>query len=171
MVRRETIDRINQLHRAFAALNLGSGFAGLAFRETAPIGLNVVLMTVLLVMLRAKFWFDDEAYFEDVANGKLPGGIAFAIGVILAVGSWIAWTFAGFYIKDIELVSILMVHCLCPLYILDPSLRWPLVAHMLSRYRGCSSMSSMASALPSSSRGRDRGTRSTVTWRDTPRQS
>jgi len=102
------MERINQLHRALAALNLGSGFAGLAIGST-PIGLNVILMTVLLLILRAKFWFDDEAYFEDVAAGKLPRGFSFAVGVIIAVGSWIVWTFAGFYIKDIEIASLLMV--------------------------------------------------------------
>lgn len=102
------MERLHQIHRAFAALNLGAGFAGLAFRDT-PIDLNIILLAVLFVMLRAKFWYDDEAYLEDVGRGVLPGGLPFGFGMFLAVASWIAWAFAGFYIKDLGLCALLMV--------------------------------------------------------------
>lgn len=101
------IERVHHIHRAFAAINIGAVFGGLAF-GSAPIDLNIILLTVLLIMLRAKFWFDDEAYLGDVAKGLLPGGLSFAFGMLLAVASWIAWAFAGFYIKTIELCALLM---------------------------------------------------------------
>jgi hypothetical protein len=102
------IQRIHQLHRAFAGLNIGAAFAGLAF-GTAPIDLNIILLAVLFMLLRAKFWLDDEAYLDDVGRGELPGGLPFGFGMFLAVASWIAWGFAGFYIKDLELCGLLMV--------------------------------------------------------------
>jgi len=102
------IERHHQIHRAFAAINLGMVFAGLAFRDT-PIDLNVILLAVLFIMIRAKFWFDDEAYLEDVGSGKLPGGLSFSFGMLLAVLSWIAWCFAGFYIKDVETSALILV--------------------------------------------------------------
>jgi len=104
----KNVERHHQVHRAFAALNLGAAFAGLAFRDT-PIELNIILLAVLFLMIRVKFWFDDEAYLEDVGQGALPGGLPFGFGMLLAVISWILWTFAGFYIKDVELFSLLMV--------------------------------------------------------------
>jgi hypothetical protein len=102
------VERYHQIHRAFAAMNIGSAFAGLAFRDTG-IELNTILLAVLFVMIRAKFWFDDEAYLEDVGHDALPGGLPFSFGMLLAVASWILWAFAGFYIKDIELCSLLML--------------------------------------------------------------
>ena len=102
------VERHHQIHRAFAALNIGAAFAGLAFRDTA-IDLNIILLSVLFVLLRAKFWFDDEAYLEDVGRDILPGGLPFGFGMLLAVISWILWAFAGFFIKDVELCSLLMV--------------------------------------------------------------
>lgn len=104
----QDIQRIQQVHRAFAALNIGAAFAGLSF-GTAPIDLNIILLTVLFMLLRAKFWFDDEAYLDDVGRGELPEGLPFSFGMLLAVMSWIAWGFAGFYIKDLELFGLLMV--------------------------------------------------------------
>ncbi|HEV7746733.1 MAG TPA: hypothetical protein VGO56_17180, partial [Pyrinomonadaceae bacterium] len=85
-----------------------AGFGGLAFGP-APIDLNVILMTVLLLALRAKFWVDDEAYFEDVKTKKLPGGLPFWFGIGFAFGSWIVWCFASLYVKNIERAGILMV--------------------------------------------------------------
>jgi hypothetical protein len=102
------VERYHQIHRAFAALNIGAAFAGLTFRDTA-IELNIILLAVLFVMIRAKFWFDDEAYLEDVGREVHPGGLPFGFGMLLAVISWILWAFAGFYIKDIELCALLMV--------------------------------------------------------------
>lgn len=103
------VERINQLHRGFAALHLAGIFTGLAFRENIPIDLNVILLSILLISIRTKFWFDDEAYFEDVETGVRPGGLSFGFGVILAIISWIVWGFAALYIKEIEFVAILMV--------------------------------------------------------------
>jgi hypothetical protein len=102
------VERFHQVNRAFAALNIGSVFAGIAFKETA-IDLNVLLLTVILIMMRVKFWLDDEAYLEDVDRGVHEGGLSFGVGIFLAISSWIAWAFAGLFIKDIELCSSLML--------------------------------------------------------------
>jgi hypothetical protein len=102
------VERYHQVHRGFAALNVGSVFAGLAYRDTA-IDLNIILLAALFVLIRAKFWLDDESYLEDVGRGLLPGGLPFAFGLFLALISWLLWAFAGFFIKDVELCSLLMV--------------------------------------------------------------
>jgi hypothetical protein len=103
------VERHHQIHRGFATLHLAMVFAGLTFRDNPPIDLNIILLAVLFLMIRAKFWFDDEAYLEDVASGKHPGGLAFSFGMLLAFLSWIAWCFAGLYIKDIETSSLIFV--------------------------------------------------------------
>jgi hypothetical protein len=102
------MERLHQIHRAFAGGNLLAAFGGLAYKET-PIDLSVILLVVFLILLRAKFWYEDEAYLEDVAKGTLPGGLPFAFGMFMAVLSWIAWAFAGFFVKDIELCSKIML--------------------------------------------------------------
>jgi hypothetical protein len=85
-----------------------AGFGGLAFRD-ARVDLNVALLTVLLLILRAKFWVDDEAYFEDVRKHKLPNGPSFWVRVVFACTSWIAWCFASLYVKDLESAAVLTV--------------------------------------------------------------
>lgn len=102
------IERVHQIHRAFAALNIGAVFAGMAFGNAA-IDLNIILFSVLFILVRLKFWFDDEAYLDGVAKGDLAGGLPFGVGMCLAVASWIGWAFAGFYIKDVELCGLLVV--------------------------------------------------------------
>lgn len=67
-----------------------------------------------MMALRIKFWVDDEAYFEDVEKGKLEGGVPFYFGFLLGILSWVIWLFAGFYIKDIELSSLIMAATLTP---------------------------------------------------------
>lgn len=100
--------RLSELHQTIAGGTVLAGFGGLAFGD-APIDLNVILLTLLLLLLRAKFWIDDDAYFEDVSAGKLPAGLSFWIGVGFAFASWIAWCFASLYVKNVEWASILMV--------------------------------------------------------------
>jgi len=102
------MNRFEQIHRCFATLNIATVLAGLAYGP-APITLNVILLTVLMILIRAKFWLDDEAYLEDVKAQKLPGGLPFSFGVFIAVISWIVWLFAALFIKNIELSSLLML--------------------------------------------------------------
>ncbi|HLP53932.1 MAG TPA: hypothetical protein VK151_02850 [Fluviicola sp.] len=99
--------RIKQLHTGIMMLHLGLIFAGFAFGDH-PITFNVISYGVVLFLLRIKFWWDDEQYFLDVENGKLEGGIAFKIGVALAVISWIIWCFVFLFIRNLELSFFLM---------------------------------------------------------------
>jgi hypothetical protein len=117
--------RLGQLHQTFAGGTVLAGFGGLAFRD-APVDLNVVLLTLLLLALRAKFWIDDDAYFEDVSTQRLPAGPSFWVGVGFAFASWIVWCFASLYVKDLEWAGFLMV------WVFALSTAW-IVATMVSK--------------------------------------
>jgi hypothetical protein len=107
------MERLDRLHQTFAGLVLAALLGGLAYGGE-QIGLNVILYFVLLLALRAKFWYDDDQYLEDVKDGNLPGGVPFIVGYILGIVSWIIWLFAGFYVKNIELSSLIMIFALVP---------------------------------------------------------
>jgi hypothetical protein len=102
------MERMKVIHRAFAGANVIAVFGGLAYGN-APIDLNVILLSVVFTMLRVKMWFDDEAYLSDVEKGVFPGGLSYGFGMLLAVTSWILWGFAGFFIKDVEHASLILL--------------------------------------------------------------
>jgi hypothetical protein len=108
------MSRITVIHRAFAAFNLAAYTSGLGRENFSKITLNVVLLFALTLAMRVKFWADDEAYFEDVENGKLEGGIPFYFGFGLGLVSWTIWLFAAYNIKNIELSAFLMFWALIP---------------------------------------------------------
>lgn len=107
------MDRYKQIHILFLGLVPAAILAGFTY-GTLPIEFNVLLLALLLIAMRAKFFIDDEAYFEDVEGGDLPGGMPYLFGVIVALMSWMLWLFAGFFIKDVEHASLLMVLTLIP---------------------------------------------------------
>lgn len=106
--------RIHLLHRLFVGLNVGAMLTGLGRNNFSGITLNVILLFLLMLGLRVKFWVDDEAYFEDVENRRLYRDAPFYVGFALAILSWLIWLFAGFYLKDIATSSLLMVATLVP---------------------------------------------------------
>jgi hypothetical protein len=103
------MNRVQILHRAIAAGNLAVVLSGLGLGGKTDITLNVLLLLFIEMMIRIKFWVDDEQYFDDVREGKLPGGLPYQLGIGLAVLSWLVWYLAGFFIKDVELSSLVMV--------------------------------------------------------------
>lgn len=107
------MDRYKQVHLLFFGLVPATVFGGLAYKDI-PIDLNVILLALLIIALRTKFYLDDEAYFHDVEFGELPGGLPFVFGLATAVGSWVLWVFAAFFVKDIERSSLLMLLALVP---------------------------------------------------------
>jgi hypothetical protein len=107
------MDRYRQVHILFLGLVPAAIIGGFTY-GSLPIGLNVFLLAFFLIALRAKFYVDDEAYFADVDSGELPGGIPFVFGIVVALISWLLWVFAGFYVKDIERSSILMILTMIP---------------------------------------------------------
>jgi len=100
-------NRVELLHRIIFGGNIAILFAGLG-RGPLPISFDVVLFLFLLLVLRVKFWFDDEQYIADVAAGRLTGGLSYAFGMCLAFLSWFFWYLAGFYVKDVELSALFM---------------------------------------------------------------
>ena len=108
------MSRIHLLHRAFVTLNIGAALTGFGRDNFSKISLNVVLLLLLMLALRIKFWVDDEAYFEDVEKGRLEAGAPFYVGFALGIVSWIIWLFAGFFSKEIETASLLMFAVLAP---------------------------------------------------------
>lgn len=102
------MNRVQILHRALAAGNIAVVLTGLGLGGPDNITLNVILLFFVLVLLRIKFWIDDEQYIEDVKNKKLPGGAPYYVGIGLGVLSWLFWYLAGFFIKNIPLSSLLM---------------------------------------------------------------
>lgn len=119
------MDRYKQVHILFLGLVPAGILAGFTYGNL-PLDLNVILLALLLIALRAKFFVDDEAYFHDVSNGELPGGMPYILGIVVALVSWTMWVFASFFVKDIERSSILMVLTLIP------STAW-IVAAMVKR--------------------------------------
>jgi hypothetical protein len=102
------MERMKVIHRAFAGGNVLAVFGGLAYGNRS-IDLNVILLCVVFTLLRLKIWFDDEAYLSDVETGVLPGGLSYGFGMLLAITSWILWGFAGIFIKDVELASLILL--------------------------------------------------------------
>jgi hypothetical protein len=100
-------NRVEMLHRIIFGGNIAILFAGLG-RGTLPISFDVVSFLFVLLVLRVKFWFDDEQYIADVASGHLPGGLPYGFGMGLAFISWFFWYLAGFYVKDLELAALFM---------------------------------------------------------------
>jgi hypothetical protein len=101
-------ERFNQLHLLFMGLNLCTVVAGLLY-SGPPLDLNVIILTVLLLLIRVKFFVDDMAYFEDVESGHLPDGLSFNVGYGLGIASWIAFTFAGAAVRYIDVASVAML--------------------------------------------------------------
>jgi hypothetical protein len=102
------MNRTQILHRALAFGNVALVFTGLALGGRSGITLNVILFLFVVLVLRIKFWLDDERYLEDVTTGKLPGGTPYYFGMCVAGISWLVWYLVGFFIKDIELSALLM---------------------------------------------------------------
>jgi hypothetical protein len=100
--------RLSLIHRFVAAGNIAAAFAGFSGSRSVSVTLNLILLVVVVVLIRAKFWIDDEQYFEDVESGKLAGGLAFRVGLGFASVSWLVWYFAAYSINDVELASLLM---------------------------------------------------------------
>jgi hypothetical protein len=119
------MDRYKQIHILFLGLVPAAVLGGFTYGDL-PIEMNVILLALLLIAMRAKFFIDDEAYFDDVQRGELPGDMPYLFGVVVAVMSWVLWVFAGFFIKDVERASLLMV------FTLIPSTVW-IVAAMVKR--------------------------------------
>ena len=88
--------------------NIAIVFCGLALGGPTGISLNTILLLFVLVLLRLKFWFDDEQYIQDVLSGKLPAGKQYYAGISVAVLSWVIWNLPAFFIKNLELSGILM---------------------------------------------------------------
>jgi uncharacterized membrane protein YfcA len=107
------MDRYKQIHILFLGLVPAAILGGFTYKESA-IDLNVILLALLLIAMRAKFFIDDEAYFHDVQRKELPGGTPYMFGLVVAVLSWVLWVFAGFFIKDVERASLLMILTLVP---------------------------------------------------------
>lgn len=118
-------NRIELLHRIIFGGNIAILFAGLG-RGPLPVSFDVVLFLFLLLVLRVKFWFDDEQYIADVASGRLPGGLPYSFGMGLAFLSWFFWYLAGFNVKDIELSALFMT------FVMGFSTVW-IVAAMVKR--------------------------------------
>lgn len=108
------MDRILVIYRAFAVLNITALFTGLTLGGITGISLNLILLLLVMISLRVKIWLDDEAYFEDVINGKLPEGLPFNVGFAFAVISWVIWMFAALFVKRFELASLLMAFFFLP---------------------------------------------------------
>jgi len=107
------MDRYKQIHILFLGLVPAAVIGGFTYGNL-PIELNVIILALLLIVMRAKFFIDDVAYFIDVQDGELPGGMPYVFGVVMAFMSWVLWVFAGFFVKDIEHASLLMVCALIP---------------------------------------------------------
>lgn len=103
----QLIERPNRIHPAFAALHVGAASGGLIFGEPS-VNLNVAILVILFTLLRVNAWFDDKAYFEDVDRERLPGGVSYGLGMFLTVASWVAWTFAGLHLKDLQLCALFL---------------------------------------------------------------
>ena len=91
-----------------AAGNLAVVLSGLGIGGKSDITINVLLLLLVEMALRIKFWLDDEQYFEDVKQGQLAGGLFYKFGVGVGVLSWLVWYLAGFYIKDVHMSSLFM---------------------------------------------------------------
>lgn len=103
------MNRVQILHRAVAAGNIAVVFSGLGLGGPVGISLNVILLLFIVVLLRIKFWVDDEQYIDDVKAGRLPGGMPYYFGIGVAVLSWLVWYLVAFFLKQIPLSSLLMV--------------------------------------------------------------
>jgi len=102
---RRVMNRIQILHRAIAAGNIAVVFGGLSLGGPVGITLNVLLLLFVVILLRVKFWVDDEQYIDDVKSGKLPGGTPYHFGIGVAVLSWLLWYLGGFFIQGYPVVS------------------------------------------------------------------
>jgi hypothetical protein len=101
-------DRIQDIHKIFFGLNIAALFTGLTLGGNIEVSLNLILLLLIMISLRVKFWLDDVAYFEDVKNDKLPGGLPFSFGFALAMVSWVIFMFAAYFVKRFEVASLLM---------------------------------------------------------------
>lgn len=96
------------IYRSFAGANIFALFTGLVLGGNTEFNLNMVLIILLMISLRIKFWFDDEAYFKDVKKGNHPGGFLFQLGFASGILSWIVWMFASLFIRQFEIASLFM---------------------------------------------------------------